>query len=70
MFKKVFGESDMPIACDEDGLTGSIVMMKKFSKRITKSITDRIEEKSEQRQRNPERRKGDRMHEQHRYKEK
>ena len=65
MFKKVLDGLDMPIACDEDGITGEIVMAKKFSKRISKSINDVIGEKHERRQTNSGNREVDRTHEQY-----
>lgn len=65
MFKKVLDGLDMPIACDEDGITGEIVMAKKFSKRISKGINDVIEGKHEQRQINSGKREVDRTHEQY-----
>ena len=59
----------MPIACDEDGITGEMAMVKKFSKRISKSINDVIEEKHEQRQINSGNTEGNRTHEQYSDKE-
>lgn len=38
MFKKVLDGLDMPIACDEDGITGEIVMAKKFQKGFRKAL--------------------------------